>query len=86
MVKNKSEKTDVINIVKKIIQWTLFTIVALYVITGLEMTQFQLIEKITFGLLGKALSSRIHTNLLIPFLILLIGHMTTPLWYKLKKK
>ena len=83
---NKSNNYDKINIIKRIVQWLLFIVVALYVITGLGMTKFQIIEPLTFGLLGKALSFKIHSNLLIPLLVLLVAHITTPLWYKWKKR
>jgi len=64
--------------VKKVIPWLLLAVMVLYVVTGLGITQFRTIETLTFGLLSKNLSFRIHDNLLIPFLILLIVHICLP--------
>lgn len=58
--------------------WTKFlllAIVLLYIITGLGIKYYQIIEKITFGILTKSLSFKIHDILLIPFLILLFLHI-----------
>ena len=73
-----------LEIVKKVIPWLLLALLALYIITGLGITQYQVIEKITFGGLSRNLSFRIHDNLLYPFLALLIAHIV--LHYVLRKK
>ncbi len=64
-------------IIKRIIRWSLFTVAIIYVITGFGITQFRIVESLTFGLLTKSLAFTIHDNLLIliPFLILLILHI-----------
>jgi thiosulfate reductase cytochrome b subunit len=74
----------VLEIVKKVIPWLLLALLALYIVTGLGITQYRIIEKITFGGLSKNLSFRIHDNLLYPFLALLIVHIV--LRYALRKK
>jgi hypothetical protein len=38
--------------------------------------QFRIIEPATFGLLNKNVSFTIHDNLLIPFVVLLVLHVT----------
>ena len=63
-------------IIKKIIRLTLFSIILAFIISGLGITNYQIIEKLTFGLLTKALSFKIHSKLLIPLLIFLIAHMS----------
>lgn len=60
---------------KKIIRWVLFAIIATFIITGFGITRWQIIEMLTFGILTKALSFKIHTNLIIPMLCFLIWHM-----------
>jgi dolichol kinase len=47
-----------------------------YILTGLVITRFRIIEPATFGLLSKNLSFTIHDNLLIPFAVLLVLHVT----------
>jgi len=70
--------------IKKLILWLLLLVIVLYLITGLGITEFRTIENLTFGLLTKNLSFKIHNNLLIPFSILLILHICLP--YVLKKR
>jgi len=60
---------------ERIIQWALLGITIIYVLTGLGITQFRIIEPATFGLLSKNLSFAIHDNLLIPFIVLLVLHI-----------
>jgi len=61
---------------ERIIQWLLFLVTIIYVLTGLGITQFRIIEPATFGLLSKNRSFAIHDNLLIPFIVLLVLHIT----------
>jgi hypothetical protein len=63
-------------LLERIIQWALLIVTAIYIITGLGITQFRIVEAATFGLLSKNLSFDIHDNLLIPFIILLVLHVT----------
>jgi hypothetical protein len=60
---------------ENIIQWALLGVTFLYVVTGLGITEFRIVEPATFGLLSKNLSFAIHDNLLIPFIILLVVHV-----------
>jgi hypothetical protein len=60
---------------ERIIQWALLGVTIIYVITGLGITEFRIIEPATFGLLSKNLSFAIHDNLLIPFIVLLVLHI-----------
>ena len=71
-------------LVKKVIPWLLLAVLALYIVTGLGITEYRTIETITFGLLTKNLSFRIHNVLLYPFLVLLVFHIV--LRYVLRKK
>ena len=66
-------------------RWILFAITTLYIITGLGITQYQTIEKLTFGILTKALSFKIHDNLLIPFLIFLFLHIFLAIYVRRMK-
>jgi cytochrome b subunit of formate dehydrogenase len=60
---------------ERIIQWTLLVATLIYILTGLGITYFRVIEAATFGLLSKNLSFAIHDNLLIPFIVLLVLHI-----------
>ncbi len=63
------------NLARQVVHWLLLAVLALYVITGLGITEFRIVEQVTFGLLSKPLSFMIHDNLLIPFIILLALHI-----------
>jgi hypothetical protein len=56
------------------------------VITGFGITEYQTVESLTFGLLGKARSFEIHTSLEIPFLLLLGLHVMLIPLFKLYAK
>lgn len=62
-------------LIKKIVHWSLFALIVIYLITGFDIMQNQIVEPLTFGLLSRNLSFAIHQNLWIPFLILLILHV-----------
>jgi hypothetical protein len=60
---------------KIVVRWLLLLFTLAYIVTGLGILYFRIVEPLTFGVLTKALSSRIHDYLLIPFLILLVLHV-----------
>ncbi len=62
-------------LIKKIIHWLLTVVVIIYLITGFGITEHRIVEPLTFGLLTKNLAQRIHINLEIPFIILVILHI-----------
>jgi len=75
-------------IIKKTIHWLLTVVVIIYLITGFGITEYRIVEPLTFGLLTKSLAHKIHINIVIPFIILLILHIwLLPLlkYFKLKK-
>jgi thiosulfate reductase cytochrome b subunit len=49
--------------------------VILYIVTGYGITQYRTVEKLTFGLLSKSLSFKIHSWLIIPLIIFLFTHL-----------
>jgi len=63
------------NLTKKSIDWTLYVVTIVYLLTGLGITQYRITERLTFGLLTKSVSLNIHENLLLPFLALLSIHL-----------
>ena len=62
-------------LIKKIIDWTLYILTLVYILTGLGITQYQIAELLTFGLLNKSVSINVHQKLLIPFITLLSIHI-----------
>ena len=68
------------------VHWTLTGLIALYIISGLGISQYKIMEKITFGLFTKVWAFKLHSYLLIPFLIVLIAHIYLALSHKRTKK
>jgi hypothetical protein len=67
-------------LIKNIIQWLLLAVVVVLLITGLGITNYRIVETISFGLLTKNLAQKIHTapGLWISFVVLLALHISLP--------
>jgi hypothetical protein len=63
---------------RKVLAWLLLLMIALYIISGFGITEYRVVETVTYGLLTKSLSFKIHDYLLIPFIVLFILHITLP--------
>ena len=70
---------------KKIISWVLLGLVIVYLITGFGITQYRIVEAITFGMLSKMWSFRIHSAITLPFIIILVAHICLSLNCRKKK-
>jgi cytochrome b subunit of formate dehydrogenase len=74
-------------LMRRTIHWILTALVIIYLITGFGITEYGIIEPLTFGLLTKSLAHRIHMSLEIPFIILVVLHIwLLPLFRYLKSK
>ncbi len=71
-------------LVRKIIHWGLLAIIIIFIITGLGVARYRIIESITLGLLTKPISFQVHTYLIFPLIIFLYLHIL--LTWKRKKK
>ena len=63
------------NLAKRVLRWLLLAVIVFYLVTGYGITEHRIIEHLTSGLLDKPLAFKIHNNLLIPFVVLLILHI-----------
>ena len=66
-------------LVKRVIQSLLLIVMIVYIISGFGITEFRVVESITFGLFTKKLAFEIHEYLWIPFIVLLALHIFLPL-------
>ncbi len=74
-------------LIRRTIYWLLTVVVIIYLITGFGITQHRIVEPLTFGLLTKSLAQKIHMNLEIPFIVLLVLHIwLLPLLKRFKLK
>jgi cytochrome b subunit of formate dehydrogenase len=62
-------------VVSRTIHWLMVIVLLIYLITGLDIAYYQVMQAVTFGLLSKATATKIHEALLLPFVILLLFHI-----------
>lgn len=75
-------RAAVVNLIRKIIQWLLLAVTVVFLITGFGITEFRVVEAVTLGWLSKSWAFRLHENLWIPFIVLLVLHTCLPLVLK----
>ena len=64
----------------------LLTIVTiLFILTGIGITNYHLVESLTAGILTKLTSFQIHTNLTIPLIVLLAVHIAFTIEKKIRR-
>ena len=68
--------------IKLVLHWVLVVYLAFYLLTGLGIIYWRQVEPLTLGLLGKALAMRIHDNMHLPFVALVIAHVYVSLIMK----
>lgn len=67
-------------LIGKIIQWLLLAVAVVLLISGLGITEYRIVETLSFGLITKSLAHQIHTapGLWIFFVVLLALHIALP--------
>ena len=61
--------------IKAAIQYMLLILIVIYIVSGLGITEHQIIGPLTLGVLTTPLALRIHDFLLAPFVVLLVAHI-----------
>ena len=79
-------KANVAGLVRRIIHWILLVVTVLFLITGFGISEFRVVETITLGWLTKGWALKLHDNLWIPFVVLLILHVCLPFIFKRKAR
>lgn len=72
------------NLIFSIIHWLLAIVAIMLVVSGLGISEFRTVGALTFGMLSKPLSFKIHTYLWIPFGVLFIFHIIYSAWLRIK--
>jgi hypothetical protein len=70
--------------VRTLVHILLMLVTALFLISGLGITRYQLIGPLTLGILTKIRSFELHSALTWPFVILLALHMYITMNYKIR--
>ena len=66
---------DVLNSVRIVVHWLVTIFIIVYIFTGLGITNYQIIEAVTFGGLSKLGAYQLHSLLLFPFIVVLTLHI-----------
>ena len=77
---------DTYRLLRKSVHYLLLVFTVIFIITGFGITEYKVIESITFSALTKPVSYLIHSNIIIPFVILLIIHIFLSIKPKFLKK
>jgi len=70
------------------VHWLLLVFALLTLVSGLGITEFRIVEALTFGVFGKAVAFKLHLWVWIPFLILLVAHVlltARPGWFRRRR-
>jgi cytochrome b subunit of formate dehydrogenase len=59
----------------RIVRWALAIVTVVFLVSGFGITEFRIVETVTFGLFTKNLAFRIHEIVWVPFVILLVVHI-----------
>jgi cytochrome b subunit of formate dehydrogenase len=62
-------------VAKKFVAWSLLVVIVIYVVSGFGMTKPSYVEPWTLGLITRSVGRTIHSNLLIPLIILTAVHI-----------
>ncbi|HUT00618.1 MAG TPA: hypothetical protein VMY59_09905 [Candidatus Thermoplasmatota archaeon] len=76
----------VLQIIKTLTHVLLTIVIISSIVTGLGISNYQIIEPLTFGAVSKLTSFQIHSNIIIPLVILLVLHIGFTLGKKFQKK
>jgi len=77
---------NTLKVMKTLTHVLLTVVILIFIITGFGISNYQIIESLTSGTLSKLTSFQIHSNLIIPLIILLILHIAFTVGKKLKKE
>jgi hypothetical protein len=76
----------VLQIIQILTHILLTIVIIVFIITGFGITNYQSVGSLTGGIFSKPTSFLLHSNLIIPFIILLILHMMFTLLKIVRKK
>ncbi len=76
----------ILHIIKTLTHVLLTVVIIIVIITGFGISNYQIIESLTGGTLSKLTSFQIHSNLIIPLIVLLVVHIAFTVGKKLKKE
>jgi hypothetical protein len=76
----------ILRAIKTLTHMLLILVIIIFIITVFGISNYQIIESFTGSALSKLTSFQIHSNLIIPLIILLILHITFTVRKKINNK
>lgn len=70
---------------RMLIAWALLATTCLYLLSGFGISHFRIVTPLTFGIMDKLRSLKIHDNLIYFFIPLLILHIAMTVLKKIRK-
>lgn len=64
--------------------WVGAVLLLFTMLTGYGISEFQIVSRATFGVLGKATAHRLHHYTSVPLIILLSVHVLISVWFRLR--
>lgn len=75
-----------IRMIGRVCGWASALLLLFAVLTGYGISEFRTVTSLTFGILGKATSQKLHHRTDIPLLIFLSVHIGLALWGRLGRR
>ena len=66
--------------------WAAALLLLFTVLTGYGIIEFRIVTRLTFGVLGKAISQKLHHYTDLPLIIFLLVHIGLALWRRLGRQ
>jgi hypothetical protein len=63
--------------------WMALALLALTLLTGYGISQFRIVDRLTFGLLNKAVAYRLHHYTDVPIIVFALTHVAISVWGRL---
>ncbi len=61
--------------IKNIVQWLLAAATLLMIVSGYGISEFRIVEGLTFGIISKSTAFAMHDALAMPFIVLVVLHV-----------
>ena len=71
---------------RRVVHWLVTLLIILYLFTGLGITNYTIIEAVTFGQVSKLGAYQAHVFLLYPFIVILVLHIAFSLIQNRQKR
>jgi uncharacterized membrane protein len=72
-----------IRMIGRVCGWVTMALALVTLLTGYGITQYRIVDPLTFGILNKAMAQRLHAYTDVPFLIFMLSHVGIVLWWRM---